>query len=155
MEILNAGNTTVDLSGYFLCLAPTTYRQIGALPVVSGQTTLAPGELLVVTYDQINVAAGQINDVSGTGGLGLYVDNSDFTDPSTLADFVQWGAAGSIREVTAVAAGQWTAGEFVDVIGSDVTSIIFDGQGDAAANWAETATPSFGATNGSSSSTSY
>ncbi|NAS32786.1 hypothetical protein GTQ40_17535 [Flavobacteriaceae bacterium R38] len=148
VEILNAGNVAVDISDYFLCLGPQTYRQISALPVVSGEANLQPGEFLVVTYDQLNVAVGQINNVSGTGGLGLYIDNSDFTNAETLADFVQWGAAGSVREAVAVEAGQWTANEFVEVSNTDNTSIIFDGEGDAAADWAETATPSFGAANG-------
>ena len=112
---------------------------------------MAPGEFLTVTYDQINVTAGQINNTPGTGGLGLYTTNADgfgVGAADNLADFVQWGAAGSFRENVAVAAGQWVAGEFVDVVGSDLTSIIFDGDGNAAADWAETATPSFGAANG-------
>ena len=129
VEILNAGNVTVDISDYFLCLAPTTYRQVGALPIVSGETTIQPGGILVVTYDQLNVAAGQINNVSGTGGLGLYTVGGDFGNAETLADFVQWGAAGSFRESVAVTAGQWTAGEFVEVIENATTSIIFDEKG--------------------------
>ena len=69
-------------------------------------------------------------------------------DANNLIDFVQWGAAGSIREVTAVAAGQWTAGEFVTVTADANNSIIYDGTGNAAADWAETTTPSFGGPNG-------
>ncbi|RKM85631.1 hypothetical protein D7030_02875 [Flavobacteriaceae bacterium AU392] len=148
VEILNTGNVSADISGYFLCLGPGTYRQLSALPAVSGSTTLAPGEFLVVTYDQLNADAGQINNVSGTGGLGLYINNTGFADPTTISDFVQWGAAGSVRETTAVEAGIWTAGEFVSVVNGIDNSIIFDGEGDVAADWEETATPSFGEANG-------
>ena len=147
VELFNAGNVAVDVSEYFLCLAPTTYRQIGNLPV-EGDLTIQPGAFLVITYDQLNVTAGQINAENGTGGLGLYTTNSDFADPSTLVDFVQWGAGGSFREDVAVAAGQWIAGEFIEVVESDATSLVFDGDGNAAGDWAETITPSFGAENG-------
>ncbi len=151
VEILNNGNVDVDISDYFLCLGPGTYRQVGALPVVSGSTMLAPGEFLVVTYDPINSMAGQINGVSGTGGLGLYIDNTGFGDPSTISDFVQWGDSGSSRETTAVAAGIWTMGDFVSVTSTATNSIIYDGMGDEASDFSETTTPSFGMENGMAS----
>jgi len=148
VEIFNNGNVSADISGYFLCLGPGTYQNVGEL--AGGSVVLAPGEFLVVNYDSLNSIAGQINEVSGTGGLGLYTQGGAFGNPDTLSDFVQWGAAGSIREVTAVEAGIWTAGEFVPVSNLADTSIIFDGEGDtaAAADFAETITPSFGAENG-------
>ncbi|MEM8847629.1 MAG: lamin tail domain-containing protein, partial [Bacteroidota bacterium] len=136
VEIFNNGDVDVDLSGYFLCLGPGTYRQIGNLES-EGNTNLAPGEYLVVSYDMPNAE----------GGLGLYVDNSGFGDASTLADFVQWGAAGSPRENVAVEAGIWTAGDFIPVRGNENYSIIFDGEGNGVANWAETTTVTFGAEN--------
>ncbi len=136
VEIFNNGDTAVDLSGYFLCLGPGTYRQIGDLEV-EGDLNLAAGDYLVVSYDMPNV----------TGGLGLYIDNSGFGNAATLADFVQWGAAGSPREDVAVSAGIWTAGEFVPVMESATNTIIFDGEGVGAANWAETSTVTLGADN--------
>ncbi|MEK6151957.1 hypothetical protein WIW50_01790 [Flavobacteriaceae bacterium 3-367] len=146
VELYNNGTLDVDVSDYFLCLGPGTYRRIGDL-TVSGDLNLSPGSFLTITYDQINTAAGQISGVNATGGLGLYLNSSDFTDPATLSDFVQWGAGGSVREPVAVAAGIWTAGEFVTVIGNSETSIAFDGEGDAASDWAETADPTFGNAN--------
>ncbi len=136
VEIFNNGEEVVDLDGYFLCLGPGTYRQIGALNT-EGNLQLAPGEYLVASYDMPNA----------TGGLGLYVDNSSFGDASTLADFVQWGAAGSARENVAVEAGIWTAGEFVPVMNDANNSLVFDGDGTGAANWAESTTTTFGAEN--------
>nr|WP_299000192.1 spondin domain-containing protein [uncultured Allomuricauda sp.] len=136
VEIFNNGQVDVDLSGYFLCLGPGTYRQIGDLET-QGSTNLGPGEYLVVSYDMPNAE----------GGLGLYIDNSGFGDASTLADFVQWGASGSPRENVAVEAGIWTAGDFVPVRGNENYSIIFDGEGTGVANWAETTTVTFGAEN--------
>ena len=136
VEILNAGDAAGDLSGYFLCLGPGTYRQIGAL-AVEGNLELEPGDFLTVAYEMPNA----------TGGLGLYINSSGFGDASTIADFVQWGAGGSSRENVAVEAGIWTAGDFVEVVGSADNSIIFDGEGDGVENWDETTTVTLGAEN--------
>ncbi|MFS4466967.1 spondin domain-containing protein [Maribacter sp. 2210JD10-5] len=136
VEIFNNGEEAVDLDGYFLCLAPGTYRQIGALETV-GNVNLQPGEYLSVSYEMPNAE----------GGLGLYRNNAGFGDAANIADFVQWGAAGAVRENVAVDAGIWTAGEFVPVMGDENNSIIFDGEGTGASNWAETTTVTIGAEN--------
>jgi len=136
VELFNNGNTAIDAADYFLCLGPGTYRRIGDLETV-GNTNVAPGAYLTIAYEMPNTAAG----------LGLYINNTGFGDPSTLADFVQWGAAGSARETVAVTAGIWTAGEFVEVSGDAANSIIFDGEGNGAINWAETTTVTIGEEN--------
>lgn len=136
IEILNNGNTVADLSDYWLCLGPGTYVRLGTLTPVSGSiTALQPGAYLVLNY--------ALTD--DQGGLGLYSTNT-FTDPNAIVDFVQYGAAGSARENVAVAAGIWTAGEFVPPL-VRTGSIIFDGEGNAANDWAETTTPTLGAAN--------
>lgn len=136
VEIVNNGEGTTDLSDYFLCLGPGTYRRIGDL-TFNGSLQLAAGEYLAVSYEMPN----------SDGGLGLYSDNSDFTDASNMADFVQWGAGGSARENVAVGAGIWTEGEFVPVMGNEQYSIIFDGAGTGPANWSETTTVTIGEDN--------
>ena len=55
--------------------------------------------------------------------------------------------AGSSRENVAVQAGVWTAGEFVPTLTNAANSIIFDGDGNGAADWAETSTPTLGGDN--------
>ncbi|MEM0932879.1 MAG: hypothetical protein AAGJ12_10455, partial [Bacteroidota bacterium] len=97
LELYNNGDISVDLSDYFLCLGPGTYRRIADLPT-DGEINLPPNEFLVIDYDMPNAI----------GGLGLYANNSDFTDPATIRDFVQWGEGGTARENVAVAAGIWT-----------------------------------------------
>lgn len=136
VEIFNNSDEVVDLEGYFLCLGPGTYRQIGALET-EGNLQLAPGEYLSAAYEM----------PSNTGGIGLYRNNSGFGDAANLVDFVQWGSAGSARENVAVTAGIWIAGEFVAVVEDENNSIIFDGDGTGAANWAETTTITIGAEN--------
>ena len=80
------------------------------------------------------------------GGLGLYSENQ-FANPDAIIDFVQWGAGGSARENVAVAAGIWTAGEFVPTVRLDSYSIEYDGEGDSASDWAEEVNPSLGEAN--------
>ncbi len=136
VEIFNNGDVNVDLSDYFLCLGPGTYRRIGDLEL-QGNVDLAPDEYLVINY----------NMPSAAGGLGLYINNTDFTSASTIADFVQWGDAGSARENVAAAAGIWTTGDFIPVVGSADNSIAYDGTGNAASDWTETTTPTLGSEN--------
>ncbi len=137
VEILNTGTTNADLSDFWLCLGPGTYQRIGTLTAQSGSITdLGPGEYLVLPYTMPDT----------DGGLGLYSTNT-FADANAIVDFVQWGSAGSARENVAVQAGVWTVGEFVPTITNVNNSIIFDGDGNGAADWAETSTPSLGSEN--------
>lgn len=136
VEILNNGTSAADLSDYWVCLGPGNYAQLSTITPVSGVVNnLLPGEYLVLPFNMPNE----------NGGLGLYSSNS-FTSADAIVDFVQWGAAGSPREDIAVSAGLWTAGEFVPTVGSE-NSIVFDGAGNGAANWAETTDVTLGAEN--------
>ena len=137
IEILNTGAGSADLSNFWLCLGPGTYERLGDITPQSGSVSdLAAGEFLVLPYELPD----------NSGGLGLYSSN-EFTNAQAIVDFVQWGAGGSAREDVAVAAGIWTAGEFVPTVGNENNSIIFDGEGNGAANWAETTQATLGAEN--------
>ncbi|MEO0572073.1 MAG: hypothetical protein AAF039_10250 [Bacteroidota bacterium] len=136
LELYNNGTAMVDVSNYFLCLGPGTYRRIGDLEV-EGALQMAPGSFLNIAYDMPNA----------TGGIGLYANNDGFGDAANILDFVQWGAAGSPRENVAVDAGIWTAGQYVAVVGSAENSIAYDGEGSSAADWSETTTTTFGSSN--------
>ncbi len=136
IELYNNGTSTVDVSNYFLCLGPGTYRRVGDLEA-EGNLELTPGEFLVVSYDM----------PSATGGIGLYANNEGFGNAENIRDFVQWGAAGSPRENVAVEAGIWTLGEYIKVVGSEDNSIAYDGEGSSATDWSETTTTTFGEPN--------
>ncbi len=135
VELFNAGNAAASLADYFLCLGPGTYAQIGNLET-EGDVTLEPGAYLTVFYEM----------PQQEGGLALYSSNQ-FTSAEAIVDFVQWGAGESARENVAVEAGIWTAGEFITVLNDEDNTIIFDGEGNAAVDWSETSTPTFGAEN--------
>ncbi|MEM9000793.1 MAG: hypothetical protein AAGB24_11065, partial [Bacteroidota bacterium] len=136
IELYNNGTANVDVTDYFLCLGPGTYGKIGDL-AVEGNLNMAPGDFLTISYDM----------PSATGGIGLYINNTGFGDSANIRSFVQWGAAGSPRENVAVDAGIWTAGEYVAVIGNTNTSIAYDGDGNSASDWQETAETTFGGAN--------
>ncbi|MFP2995772.1 spondin domain-containing protein [Spongiivirga sp. MCCC 1A20706] len=135
VEIFNNGEIAVDLSDYWLCLGPNQYAQIGDL-TTTGNVNLGVGEYLNISYEM----------PEAEGGLGLYSTNA-FTNADAMVDFVQWGASGAARENVAVDANLWTAGEFVPVMGNENYSIVFDGEGNGASNWAETTTVTLGAEN--------
>lgn len=136
IEILNNGTDMVDLSAYWLCLGPGQYVQLNSLSPVSGSLELASGDYLVVN--------SSLPDAQG--GLGLYSSDA-FTDADALVDFVQWGASGSARENVAVAAGEWTAGDFIPVVQNSESSVAYDGEGNGSGDWAETSSLTFGDVN--------
>ncbi|MCK8524054.1 spondin domain-containing protein [Aquimarina sp. D1M17] len=136
IEIFNRGNQEADLNDYWLCLGPGTYERIGDLTPQSGNTVIPAQGYLVLAY----------NLPDNNGGLGLYSTN-EFTNSDALVDFVQYGAGGSAREDVAVSAGLWTAGEFVPTVSGAENSIVYDGEGNGAGNWAETTSVTFGAEN--------
>jgi len=137
IEIFNSGTVTADLSNYWLCLGPGTYVQLNSITPQSGSiNNLQVGQYLVLPYDMPDESAG----------LGLY-SNNEFTNANSIVDFVQWGEGGSARENVAVAAGIWTSGEFIPTISNASNSIIFDGEGERASDWAETTSVTLGAEN--------
>ena len=55
--------------------------------------------------------------------MGLYLDGS-FDSSSSIVSYVEWGRAGHGRTGTAVAAGIWPSGDFVDSAGSALITAI-------------------------------
>jgi hypothetical protein len=135
IEIFNNGDAAADLGSHYLCLGPGSYAQISNLET-EGSLNLAPGAFATVTYEL----------PEQNGGLGLY-STDQFANANAMVDFVQWGAASSARENVAVEAGLWTAGDFIPVLGDANNTIIYDGDGNGVANWAETSTVTLGAEN--------
>ena len=135
VELRNNYANAKDVSDYWLCLGPGEYRRLGDLTVVSGDLNIPAGGLLVVNYDLLG---------DNDEGLGLYESNA-FTSTDAIVDFVQYGSAGSARENVAVAAGVWTAGQYIDVSGiANGNSIGYDGGGITAADWYVRTEPSLG-----------
>jgi len=102
VTLTNLGNISQNIGTHWLCYFPD-YLQINSLNVVSGVTNLTAGSSITVIFPH---ALG--ND----GEVGYYNSNV-FTSSTAMKDYIEWGSAGHQRESVAVAAGLWTAGQFV------------------------------------------
>ncbi|MFQ5555207.1 MAG: hypothetical protein ACE5GC_07560 [Acidimicrobiia bacterium] len=105
-ELRNVGSTDYDLSGHFFCNRPN-YVPLPAETVAAGAT---------MTVDLAGLG------ISGDGGeLGLYTSAS-FGDAESIVRYVEWGNAGHGRTSTAIEAGVWGSGDFVDNGGANISS---------------------------------
>ena len=104
VTIKNFGaSMTVDISAYFMCLAPGAYRAVSTLTIVGGgDLDLSPGEEVTVVY----------TFTPASGGMGLYLNDSGFGSAVNMADYVQYDGGVGVREPVAVTAGIWTASTF-------------------------------------------
>lgn len=135
VEIKNLGSSTVDVSTIQLCSFPE-YNELQNLTLVSGNLMLGPGEFLVVSGHNF----GAIDDE-----LGLYT-SAPYDDPANILHYVEWGSPGHFRSGTAVSAGVWTTGNFVN-IDAGGASIEYDGEGIEATDWLLNGTSSPGEEN--------
>ncbi len=137
VEIKNYGNTTVDISSYILCDFPAYWDLDSDFTVVCGDLNLAAGEIVsLIPASGVNVALP-----SDDGELGLYI-NSSFGNPNSIIDYFEWGSTGHTRSSVAVAAGIWTAGDFIPSFLPN-QSLSYDGLGDSSANFYPENNPSF------------
>ncbi len=136
----NTGNTPWSLTGHYLCQRPNYF----ALPDV----TIPAGDIYWIgvgaAIDAPGVGAnGAVGSFDPDGGeVGLYSSNS-FGDANAILSYVEWGSTGHGRSSVAVAAGIWSTGDFVPVLGSLTGAIIvIDAAAPAgAANWEELEAP--------------
>ncbi|MEM9823419.1 MAG: hypothetical protein AAF985_20215, partial [Bacteroidota bacterium] len=137
VELKNIGNTMIPVGDYWLCDFPA-YERINDLNVICGNVNLAPGEILVV--DNFNFVS------TDDGEMGLYSTNS-FGSAAAMQSYVEWGSAGHQRSTVAIAAGVWTAGNFVPAFNPE-EFLSFDGAGNMASDWSVEATSTLCEENG-------
>lgn len=108
VELQNLGDTEVDVSNLVLCDFPR-YPLINELTPLGGTSATIPaGGLLVVAWPDLG---GGLSHAE----VGLYKEGTGFAFEvaDNMLDYMQFGQAGHEREPVAVAAGLWTADEFV------------------------------------------
>jgi len=104
VTLKNFGSSNVPISGYWFCNFPM-YAQVSAM---TSTASLDPGE-------EVNIGS-TINFAVADGEFGLYSTNSSgFGSSAAMLDYMQWGSASHQRESTAVGAGVWDAGTFINV----------------------------------------
>jgi len=122
--VQNVGSEAGSLGGYWLCQRPAYYE----FPVVELQPGEAAavsvgGDVFVPPPGSIAIdGVAEIGPFDPTSGeVGLYRFDA-FDDPDAIVSYVEWGSSGHGRSATAVNAGIWPDGGFVET--SDVTGAI-------------------------------
>lgn len=124
VEIKNLGTTSINVGSFILCSFPV-YTTLSNMTIVSGDLMLDQNEIVVLSGHSMNVADDE---------LGLYLLNA-FTNPAAMVDYVEWGSTGHFRSSVAVSAGIWNTGEFLNFFPLTGETYMWDGGGDAPANW--------------------
>lgn len=150
VEIANLGNATGDLGRYRLSVTGSGPLELPLNNIVvapNGRVVLWLGRTGTNTQTQLYFPAATL---PRTGSAALYAPNTAsgktaLTIADMVIDFVQWGAAAQQNEATAVTAGRWVGGEFVDAV-ADGHSIAFCGSVGqvGAAGWAGIEVPNPG-----------
>ena len=136
----NTGNTPWDLTGHYLCQRPN-YFALPDVTIPAGDIYwIGVGAAIDVPGVGANGAVGSFDP--GGGEVGLYSSNS-FGDADAILSYVEWGSTGHGRSSVAVAAGIWSTGDFVPVLGSLTGAIIVIDAATppGAANWEELEAP--------------
>ncbi len=145
IELKNTGTASGDIGGWWLCYRFEYYD-------IPASVSIEPGAFLVIhlgvngdnTATDVYIQfASALN--TNSSDLNLYLDGN-FTSPSSMIDFVQWGGGGNGRESVAVTAGMWMEGDFVPDI-QEGHSIAYDGTGNTSADWCDDSTPTLGGEN--------
>lgn len=120
VEIVNYGDRDRDLSGW--SLESTSGALVSTSPperwFFSTGTVIKATSRMTIYWN----ASGEDSSTMLYTGSGInLLDNTAgdlaLVSPEGIEHYLQWGAAGQGLEVAAVAAGKWTAGEFLESFG--------------------------------------
>lgn len=154
IEITNLG-AAGNLGRYRLKVSGPSATQTLA---ITGTTNIAvpTGGRVVIhcnsagTNTTTNIFLPAVTDLPTTGSVALYVPSnvaaqSALTRADMMLDFVQWGAGGQENEVTAQAAGLWSAGVALTSVAAGHSIEFCGNSGEYGfTQWAEISTPNFG-----------
>lgn len=122
--ITNTGGESGSLAGHWLCQRPS-YFELPDVEVGPGQSFALSlgGDVFLPPPGAITAEVqGNIGAIRAEGGeIGLYEGNS-FGSADAIRSYVEWGSAGHGRSGTAIEAGIWDEGGFVETTG-DTPSI--------------------------------
>ncbi len=127
---------SIDATAACICSRPK-YSNIGGADaaVLVGNTTMNPGDFLVVAWDNANS-----NFNTSEGEVGLYDSCAiNFDDETRMIDYMEYGASHDGfdgREDVAERIGEWNDQEFVPLAPAGRTLSFFGG-GAGASNWSD------------------
>ncbi len=115
VELYNAGDLSVDLTGYELNAASGDYYKFPSLSLKSKSfVTVHWGKAGVDDDDEANLYTGSSGFATiGNTKSSITLFNSATHSKSTIVDYLEYGLAGQTWESTAVSAGIWTVGDFI------------------------------------------
>ena len=123
--ITNIGDEAGSLGGHWLCQRPQ-YYEFPNVELAAGESAAVSvgGDVFLPPPDAIVIeGTAFIGPFSPSGGeVGFYSSNS-FSNPNEILSYVEWGASGHGRSGTAVSAGIWVEGGFVETT-ADTPSIV-------------------------------
>ncbi len=122
ITLKNFGDAAVDVFSYQICTLASRYDSVHTL-TASTDLILGPDEELVLNRELH----------ADTSDVALYSNADNFGSAANIVDFMQYGSGGNGRESVAVAAGIWTAGEYVT--GGSPFTYIGDGKENGASSW--------------------
>ena len=128
-ELRNTGNSTVNLSNYWICDFPD-YRRLDQLTIECGSLNLAAGEEVVFTAPGLHEP--------GDSELGLFNTNS-FGSAAALEAYIEWGSTGHQRSSLAVGRGLWDGNAASSF--SNNQSLELNGNANIAADWSTNSSP--------------
>lgn len=148
LELRNYGSAEASVGGYWLYFPPSQWQ------FPAGASVPAGGTIVVYlnrsgknTETEFYTGLSGIQSLKAEDAIALFRSNL-FSDPTQLADFVQWGSSGHGAEHVAVSAGLWPPFGFVDTRSlREGSSIAYDGSGDAPSDWCVDGTPTIGSPN--------
>lgn len=110
VTLTNLGGSSLDISGYWLCLGPGQYNRVTGYTGITGDLDLAAGEQVI--FDLVTGDGNVTALPDADGALGLFASASfSSSSPEVVKDFVQWGAADQNRVNQGVTAGRWPSNE--------------------------------------------
>lgn len=138
-EIKNISDSIVDVKNYYLVLSNSSMRVGSYLPFCGSFSFMLPPDGLLAFQGSVQVSWME-------GEIALFNSNQ-FSDPSALIHYMQWGTTGHDHEAIAQVAGVWLAGDFIPVI-LQGGSLEYDGDGNSSTDWIPAASPSICEENG-------
>lgn len=140
VELVNLGETTVDLTSYRWCNFVNGSPRYPGVLATTINATLSSDNDLEMTAGQILTFDLSTALLPAAGGeLGLYLPTGGFGSRAALVDYVNWGNSTGFRDDAAIQAPAiWVTNTAIDVSGmgaGDTIQLNLEAPGDAVADY--------------------
>ncbi len=146
IEMKNTGQYPININNYLLHFATS-----GSNDFVFPNISLNPNQVIIVYVNKSGTNTSSVFYWENTGGnnmgdakgsVSLFKNSTK--DSSNMVDFVQYGEGGQNYESAAVAAGIWTAGDFVPGVTTGYSIQLISADNNLSTDWFGQSTPNPG-----------